>query len=144
MERDDNESEKKVESSTTKNMFSVVEQINSGYGKYFDSKSTTSTTTTLSDCYSNYKACGSKSQEQSKQCIGSNDEGSNLEKSALPVTTTNQNIIQEVLLDSITKILLMNRCRKKFIFQFFPKNDEPKQRSNDSGCCKYPTAKNGK
>lgn len=43
-----------------KGMFSVVERMNAGYEKFFESKPKTSAV--RSECYSNFMTCGSKSK----------------------------------------------------------------------------------
>lgn len=85
------ESKKSFQSNTTKNMFSVVEQMNAGYETFFDSKPKTSTL--RSECYSNYKTCGTISKDIPKECVRTKDEGSNLE----PAANNSRSVIQEVL-----------------------------------------------
>lgn len=95
MERNDNESKQRIESTnTTKNMFSMVEQVNAGYGKYFDSKPKTSMP--RSECYKSYIACGTTSQDQPKRCVPISDKESNSENGSHPTSNSHKNVIQEV------------------------------------------------
>lgn len=110
------ESKNSIESNTTKNMFSVVEQMNAGYGKYFDSKPKTSTV--RSECYSNYKTCGTISKDIPKQCVGANDDGSNSENNSLPAANNNRNVVQEVL---VKTYLCSETVLKNYIFSSFHK-----------------------
>lgn len=89
------ESKKAIESNATKNMFSVVEQMNAGYEKFFDSKP--KTTNIRSECYGNYRTCGSTAKDIPKQIEIKGDDESNLENNSLPAGNNNQNIVQEVL-----------------------------------------------
>lgn len=110
MERHDAEPKKGIGSNATKNMFSVVEQVNAGYGKYFDAKPKTSTI--RSECYINYKTCGSttSSKDIPKQCVGINDEGSKSEDNNSPIN--NRDIIQEVC--DIRSKNVVNKPKKRF------------------------------
>lgn len=84
------ESKKLIES---KNMFSVVQGIEAGYNKYFDSKPKTSGT--RSQCYNNYKTCGASSENVQKNAVNQNEMTNSKDDSA-PENHSQKTLIQEV------------------------------------------------
>ncbi|KAJ6641653.1 hypothetical protein Bhyg_06593 [Pseudolycoriella hygida] len=95
----------------TKNRYTVVEQLNAGYDKFFEGKQQ-KTSEISGGCYSSYyKKC---EKAAPKQCFKVKEEKNVDEKNSLPAS--NQNLTQ----------------------QFFPQQrQETKKQVSGSGCCKY-------
>ncbi len=93
------EPKKSIDSNATNGMLSVVERINAGYDKFFDSKPKTSGI--RSECYSNYKTCGSTSiNNLPKRCAGVTGAGAGIKSekdSQQPSDNSSQNVMQQVL-----------------------------------------------
>lgn len=105
------DSKKLVESKSSKNMFSVVQEMDAGYNKFFDSKPNTSAI--RSECYKNYKTCGSSSGDVPKGSAEiENDKNNSVSEMHSP-----QSLIQEVILSE--KNYLSDNS-KKIIFSVFP------------------------
>lgn len=76
----------------SKNMFLVVQEINAGYNKFFDSKPKTSTI--RSECYQNYKTCGTSTGDVQKRCDEIANDKKNSDNNS--VMELRQSLVQEV------------------------------------------------
>lgn len=84
------------ESHEARNMYSVVERINAGYEKFFDAKPKTKSIG--SQCFSNYKPCGTSQSKYSMNGIADRETAMNDSKNNIQQAASNndRNVEREV------------------------------------------------